>query len=253
MGVRHQCARNEATLTRRSSDSPDTKGTGIGPNTRVIWRRRDARNILARVNGRSRWDGARVSRHEHVTDLIARSAAGDADAAAAIFPIVYDELRRIAASVLRHERADHTLQPTALVHEAFLRLAETEDAPWQNRAHFVAIAARAMRRVLVDHARGRNALKRGSGEVRVPLDNLDVPAATTGVDLVALDEALERLAALDERQARIVEVRFFGGLTVEETAALIGASERTVKRDWQMARAWLKRELARPPGARPSR
>jgi RNA polymerase sigma factor (TIGR02999 family) len=162
-----------------------------------------------------------------------------------MFPVVYDELRRLASLALRRERADHTLQPTALVHEAFLRLAGTPDAPWQNRAHFVAMAARVMRRVLVDHARGRNARKRGSGEVRISLDDVDVPAATSGVDLIALDEVLGRLAELDARQARIVELRFFGGLTVEETAVLIDASDRTVKREWQMARAWLKRELAR--------
>ena len=188
-----------------------------------------------------------MSEQGHVTHLVARSVAGDADAAAEMFPIVYDELRRLAAAALRRERAHHTLQPTALVHEAFLRLAGAPDMPWQNRAHFVAIAARAMRRVLVDHARERNALKRGSGEVRLSLENIDVPAATSDVDLVALDDAIARLAAVDERQARIVELRFFGGLTVEETAVLVETSDRTVKREWQLARAWLKRELARLP------
>ncbi|WP_448990285.1 sigma-70 family RNA polymerase sigma factor [Luteitalea sp.] len=180
--------------------------------------------------------------------LVAQSAAGDAAAAAELFPIVYEELRRLAASALRRERTDHTLQPTALVHEAFLRLAETPGASWENRAHFVAVAARVMRRVLVDHARGRNALKRGNGEIRVPLDDVDVAAVGQDVDLVALDDALARLATLDERQARIVELRFFGGLSVPETAALIGASERTVKRDWQVARAWLTRELSSSAG-----
>ena len=181
-----------------------------------------------------------------VTRLLAETAAGHEEAAARLFPIVYDELRRLAASALRRERADHTLQPTALVHEAFLRLVDVPDAQWHDRGHFVAVAARAMRRVLVDHARGRNALKRGSAEVRVPIDDVDVPSGQAGdVDLVALDDALGRLAAVDERQARIVELRFFGGLTVEETAALIGSSPRTVKRDWHMARAWLRRELAR--------
>ncbi|WP_291985536.1 sigma-70 family RNA polymerase sigma factor [Luteitalea sp.] len=180
--------------------------------------------------------------------LVAQSAAGDAAAAAELFPIVYEELRRLAASALRRERTDHTLQPTALVHEAFLRLAETPGTSWENRAHFVAVAARVMRRVLVDHARGRNALKRGNGEIRVPIDDVDVPAVGQDVDLVALDDALARLAMLDERQARIVELRFFGGLSVPETAALIGASERTVKRDWQVARAWLTRELSSSAG-----
>ncbi|BCS32017.2 DNA-directed RNA polymerase sigma-70 factor [Luteitalea sp. TBR-22] len=178
--------------------------------------------------------------------LLDESAAGHEDAAARLFPIVYDQLRRLAAAALRRERADHTLQPTALVHEAFLRLVDIPEARWSNRGHFVAIAARAMRRVLVDHARGRSALKRRSAEVRVPLDDVDVPSGPAGdVDLVALDEALARLASVDERQARIVELRFFGGLTVEETAVLMGSSPRTVKRDWHMARAWLRRELAR--------
>ncbi len=181
--------------------------------------------------------------------LVAQSAAGDADAAEALFPLVYDELRRVAASALRRERAGHTLQPTALVHEAFLRLAEADTAAWDNRAHFVAIAARVMRRVLVDHARKRNAAKRGTGEIRVPLEDVDVPAATLDVDLVALDTALARLATFDPRQARIVELRFFGGLSVPETAALVGASDRTVKRDWQIARAWLTRELSTSRGA----
>ena len=189
-----------------------------------------------------------MNSQRHVSRLVAQSAAGDAAAAAELFPIVYEELRRLAAAALRRERTDHTLQPTALVHEAFLRLAETPGASWENRAHFVAIAARVMRRVLVDHARGRNALKRGNGELRVPIDDVDVPAVGQDVDLVALDDALARLALLDERQARIVELRFFGGLSVPETAALIGASERTVKRDWQVARAWLTRELSSSAG-----
>ncbi|MGV3518095.1 MAG: sigma-70 family RNA polymerase sigma factor [Luteitalea sp.] len=189
-----------------------------------------------------------MNSQRHVSRLVAQSAAGDAAAAAELFPIVYEELRRLAASALRRERTDHTLQPTALVHEAFLRLAETPGASWENRAHFVAVAARVMRRVLVDHARGRNALKRGNGEIRVPLDDVDVAAVGQDVDLVALDDALARLATLDERQARIVELRFFGGLSVPETAALIGASERTVKRDWQVARAWLTRELSSSAG-----
>lgn len=185
-----------------------------------------------------------MSSHARITRLVAETAAGDAEAADVVFPLVYDELRRLAASALRRERAGHTLQPTALVHEAFLRLANSPETPWESHAHFVAIAARVMRRVLVDHARRRKAFKRGTGDVRVPLDDVDVPAATLDVDLVALDEALARLATFDERQARIVELRFFGGLSVPETAVLIGASERTVKRDWQVARAWLTRELS---------
>lgn len=165
-----------------------------------------------------------------------------------VFALVYDELRRLAANALSRERHDHTLQPTALVHEAYLRLADEPSARWENRSHFLAVASRAMRRVLVDHARGRNAAKRGSGAARVSLEDFEqvvvaVPGET--VDLVALDEALARLGELDPRQARIVELRFFGGLSVEDTATIVGASPRTVKRDWQLARAWLKREMAR--------
>lgn len=172
-------------------------------------------------------------------------APGGADAGP-LFSIVYDELRRLAAAALRHERPDHTLQPTALVHEAYLRLADEPHARWENRSHFLAVAARAMRRILVDHARGRNAAKRGGGANHVPVDDVQ-PAADDGglaLDLVMLDAALARLAALDLRQARIVELRFFGGLSVEETAEVVEASTRTVKRDWQVARAWLKREMA---------
>lgn len=186
-----------------------------------------------------------MSGQDELAQLLQEVAAGDSGAAARLFPIVYDELRHLAAAVLRRERPSHTLQPTALVHEAFLRLVGVKAANVQDRSHFIAIAARAMRRVLVDHARSRAALKRGVGESRLCIDDVDVAASPgSDVDLVGLDQALERLAALDERQARIVELRFFGGLTVEETAAVIAASERTVKRDWQMARAWLRRELA---------
>lgn len=187
-----------------------------------------------------------MTTRKDIGPLLAGTVAGHEADAARLFAIVYDELRRLAAAALRRERADHTLQPTALVHEAFLRLVDVPEDRWNDRGHFIALAARAMRRVLVDHARGRNALKRGNAEVRVPFEDVDIAAGEPGdVDLVALDDVLERLAALDARQARIVELRFFGGLTVEETAALIGSSPRTVKRDWQMARAWLRRELAR--------
>jgi RNA polymerase sigma factor (TIGR02999 family) len=174
-------------------------------------------------------------------------AAGAGDGPGSVFALVYDELRRLAASALRHERSDHTLQPTALVHEAYLRLADEPTARWENRSHFMAVAARAMRRILVDHARKHTAAKRGSGAVRLSLDDLERAAANPGddVDLVALDDALGRLASLDPRQARIVELRFFGGLSVEETAVVVNSSARTVKRDWQVARAWLKREMAR--------
>lgn len=187
------------------------------------------------------------SSRSDLTALLSGASSGDQDALSALFAIVYDELRQVAAAALRRERPEHTLQPTALVHETFLRLADDAAIWWENRSHFLAIASKVMRRILVEHARGRNAQKRGSGEVKRSLDEIDVPMPSVPIDLdlVMLDEALARLAQLDARQARIVELRFFGGLTVEETAAVIGSSPRTVKRDWQVARAWLRREMSR--------
>jgi RNA polymerase sigma factor (TIGR02999 family) len=181
-----------------------------------------------------------------VTRLLARASNGDSAARAKLFDALYRELRRLAEGVMRAERANHTLQPTALVHEAFLRLAG-DDAQFESRAHFLGVAASAMRRVLVDHARGRNAQKRGGGSTLVAVADLDaLPGpAPDEVDLVVLDEALSRLAALDSRQGQIVELRFFGGLSVEETAVVVGVSERTIKREWQMSRAWLRREISR--------
>jgi RNA polymerase sigma factor (TIGR02999 family) len=186
-----------------------------------------------------------------LTQLLHDASAGDAAADASAFDLVYDELRRLAASALRRERPDHTLQPTALVHEVYLRLAGEPQGRWENRGHFLAVAARAMRRILVDHARAHAAQKRGSGAARLSLDDLEVGAIDPGQqpDLVMLDEALGRLSSLDPRQAKIVELRYFGGLSVEETASAVGTSPRTIKRDWQVARAWLRREMARlaPP------
>jgi RNA polymerase sigma-70 factor (ECF subfamily) len=181
-----------------------------------------------------------------VTRLLEQASAGDAAARATLFDVLYRELRRLAEGAMRAERANHTLQPTALVHEAFLRLAG-DQGRFESRAHFLGVAASAMRRVLVDHARGRNAQKRGSGTTLVTVTDLDdLPQpAPEDVDLVVLDDALSRLTTLDARQALIVELRFFGGLSVEETAAVVGVSERTVKREWQVSRAWLRREMAR--------
>jgi RNA polymerase sigma factor (TIGR02999 family) len=161
-----------------------------------------------------------------------------------LLPIVYQELRRLAASYLRRERPGATLQPTALVHEAYMRLMKDRPDRWQNRAHFCAIAAHSMRQILIERARARHALKRGGGGPRITLDESLVAGAEPSVDLVALDQALERLQAMDPDQARIVELRFFGGLTVEETAEAMGISPATVKRHWAVARAWLARELA---------
>ncbi len=180
-----------------------------------------------------------------VTRLLREWSAGDPSAADRLLPVVYGELHRLAASYLRRERTGHTLQPTALVNEAWLRLAG-QGSPWQNRAHFLGVAAQAMRRILVDHARRKSAQKRGGDGVRVTL--ADVAAKETDeVDLVRLDVALEKLAALDERQARMVTMRFFAGLTVEEAAEALGVSEKTIKRDWAAARAWLHRELTGSP------
>ena len=180
-----------------------------------------------------------------VTRLLEQASAGDAAARATLFDVLYRELRRLAESAMRAERSNHTLQPTALVHEAFLKLAGNQGR-FESRAHFLGVAAAAMRRVLVDHARGRNAQKRGSGATLVTVNDLDdLPRAPEDIDLVVLDDALSRLTALDSRQGQIVELRFFGGLSVEETAAVVGVSERTIKREWQTSRAWLRREIAR--------
>lgn len=179
-----------------------------------------------------------------ITGLLRRWNQGDRDALEPLLPLVYEELRRLAAGYLRHERPDHTLQPTALVHEAYLRLVGQDQVVWQNRSHFFGIAAQMMRRVLVDHARRRHAAKRGAAAIRVELSAEDLEAGLDrDPEILALDAALDELAALDARQARVVELRFFGGLTVEETAEVVGISTATVKREWRTARAWLRREL----------
>jgi RNA polymerase sigma-70 factor (ECF subfamily) len=180
---------------------------------------------------------------EDVTILLAELTKGDKEAASKLIPMVYDELRRLAGGYMRRERGDHTLQATALVHEAYLKLVEQRSVDWQGRAHFFGIAAQVMRRILVDHARGHLREKRGSGQQAVPLDEALVFAPEQSMELVKLDEALERLSKLDPRQGRIVELRFFGGLTVEQTADLLGISPKTVKRDWSMAKAWLHGDL----------
>ncbi len=180
----------------------------------------------------------------NVTQLLIGWANGDRDALDHLVPLVYDELRRQARRYLRREQVGHTLQTTALIHEAYLRLIDQNNVQWQNRAHFFGISAQLMRRILVDHARGKHREKRGGSAVRVSL--VDATAVSKGQDLnvVALDEALERLSQIDEQQAKIVELRFFSGLTVEETAEVLGISTATVKRDWRMAKAWLHRELS---------
>jgi RNA polymerase sigma factor (TIGR02999 family) len=179
-----------------------------------------------------------------VTRLLAEWRAGDETALERLMPLVYDELRARAARQLQQEQTGHTLQATALVHEAFLRLVGA-DIPWTDRAHFFRIAARTMRRVLVDHARGLQRMKRGAGPVRIALDPEQLEAAEPPVDVLALDEALERLAQVDERKARVVELHYFGGLNYDETATAADISPATVDRDLRLAKAWLRRELER--------
>ncbi len=177
------------------------------------------------------------------TGLLAKWGKGDQQALQELMPRVYDELRRLAGHLLRRERAGHTLQPTALVHEAYLRMVDQTRADWQNRAHFLAVAAQMLRRVLVDHARTKQRLKRSSGTVVLSFDESLVSGPERNLDVVALDEALGELARIDLQQSRIVELRFFAGVSIEETAASLAISPATVKRDWAVARAWLYRRL----------
>jgi len=205
-----------------------------------------------------RWTGKRLVRdwrrvvedpqmapgHDDITGLLIAAQAGEREAADRVMEAVYADLRQKAAAFLRHERRDHTLQPTALVHEAYLRLVDQKRVAWQGRAHFLGVAAAMMRRVLVDHARGRRAAKRGGGGTRVTLDESLVRSGPRDVDLIALDDALSELAALDAQQARVVELRAFGGLSVEETAEALRLSLATVKRYWSFAQAWLKHRIS---------
>jgi len=180
-----------------------------------------------------------------VSQLLVDWRGGDKAALDKLIPLVHQELRRLARHYLRAERIGHTLQPTALVNEAYLRLIDYRDIQWQNRAHFFAVAAQLMRRILIDHARSRNYAKRGGAQQKLSLSKADRFANKPDVDLVALDDALKTLAAMNEQQSRLVELRFFGGLTIEETAEVLGVSHATVERDWAVSRAWLRREIRR--------
>ncbi len=182
---------------------------------------------------------------DEVTRLLVRAGAGDPAAAGDLLPLVYEELRRLADAYMRQERRDHTLQPTALVHEAYMRLVDQTRVRWQDRTHFFAVAATCMRRILVNHARDRGRLKRGgaSKPQRIALQDLADTDVVGDVEMLALDDALARLETLDERKVRVVELRFFAGLTVEQAAELLEVSPVTIKRDWEFARAWLLREL----------
>lgn len=180
-----------------------------------------------------------------VTELLVRWRSGDDEALQVLMPLVYDEMRRLAHSYLRRERQDHTLQSTALVHEAYVRLTGNVLPQWQDRAHFFGIAAHLMRQILVEHARSRNTSKRGGDVVKLAIDGLNEPGQHPDLDIVALDDALNDLARIDSQQSRVVELRFFTGLSIEETAEVLGISVSTVKRDWNTARIWLYRELDR--------
>lgn len=179
---------------------------------------------------------------QEVTLLLKEINDGDTQAPEKLLPLVYDELRKLARGYLQNERRDHTLQATALVHEAYIRLVDWENVSWQNRAHFFAVAAQIMRRILVDHAREKKARKRDGGQ-KLTLDEAVSFSQQKEIDLIVLDDALERLAKLDETQAKVVELRFFGGLTIEETAHTLNISPTTVKREWTAAKAWLYKTL----------
>lgn len=193
-------------------------------------------------------DVSRTDSSGHATTMLARLRAGDRRAADELLPLVYDELHRLASHYLHGERLGHTLQTTALVHEAYLRLINQEQVQAVDRVHFVALAAGAMRRILVDHARSRRTAKRGQGHQRIPLDDAVALFETHSADLVALDDAVNELARANGRQGRVVELRFFGGLTADEVAEALGVSTRTVERDWRHARAWLYRTLGSGTG-----
>jgi RNA polymerase sigma factor (TIGR02999 family) len=179
-----------------------------------------------------------------VTQILVELRQGNREAEERLIPLVYDELRRIAAIHLRHEARQHSLQPTALVHEAYLRLTRIQEIDWQSRSHFFAVSATLMRRILVDHARAGRAHKRGDGWDAVSLNEALLPAPERGPEILALDDALKELALLDERQSKIVEMRFFAGMSEEEIGGVLGVSARTVKRDWRVAKAWLFKELS---------
>ncbi len=185
-----------------------------------------------------------IERRHEVTEILHDWSAGDGAAKERLFPLVYDELRRQARGFLSKERADHTLQPTALVHEAYLKLVDQTRVSWQNRAHFFGIASQLMRRIVVDHARAHASGKRGGAAIRLSLNDVQIPSEERAADFIALDEVLKNLAEFDERKSQIVEMRFFGGLTDEEIAEVLQISTRTVLRDWKTARLWLYRELS---------
>ena len=184
-----------------------------------------------------------MSSTQEITQLLQQWTDGNEEASEKLLPLLYAELRRMAQRYMRQERPDHTLQTTALINEAYLRLVDWRNVRWQNRAHFFAVCAQVMRRILVDFARSRKYLKRGAGLHLLSLDEVPEVSLHRASEIIALDDALQRLAEIDPRKSRIVELRFFAGLTIEETAEVLGISEATVKRDWLVAKAWLRREM----------
>jgi RNA polymerase sigma-70 factor, ECF subfamily len=183
---------------------------------------------------------------QQITQLLKDWSEGNPEGLDELMPLVYDELHRQASRYLRKERSNHTLQTTALINEAYLKLINQRDVEWQNRAHFFAIAAQAMRRILVDYARERHREKRGGAAENLPLEEaLQISVNEKSIDLIALDEALNRLAKMDKRQARVVELRYFSGLSIDETAEVLGIANSTVRLDWNLAKAWLKQEIAK--------
>lgn len=182
-------------------------------------------------------------RQPEITRILRAWSGGDCEAVNHLIPLVYDELHKVAAQYLRKQRTDHTLQPTALVNEAYLKLVDISNVSWEDRAHFFAVASQTMRHVLVDHARSRNREKRGGGAQKVSLDEAVSFAKQQEIDVLSLDEAMRELAQIDEQQSKIVELRFFGGLTVEEAAVVLRISPATVKREWRVAKAWLYKRI----------
>jgi RNA polymerase sigma factor (TIGR02999 family) len=181
---------------------------------------------------------------EQITNLLNETAKGNREAESSLLQLVYDELHRLASNQMRRERNDHTLQPTALLNEAYMRLFDQRNRTWANRSHFFAVAAKVMRNILIDHARRHTSAARGSGSTKVALEHVPASLLPSSADLIALDDALNKLAKWDERQVHIVELRFFAGLTEDEIGKVLGIATRTVKREWAVAKAWLQKELA---------
>ena len=221
--------------------SQGSAAKGINRTLNLLSRRRVC---IIRRRARVGRECLSMSSPGEITGLLKNSRSGDRAALDRLLPLIYDELRGLAASQLRRERPDHTLQATALVHEVYLRLVEQHSVDWRNRAHFFALAAEMMRRILVNHAQQHHAQKRGGHDTKLALDEaISLAGEERPIDWLLLDEALKRLTALDPRQGRIVELRFFGGLTVEEVAEVLGVSEITVKREWRLAKAWLHQAM----------